>query len=229
VEVFLENGFDGFVSKPIDVIQLNAVLMKFIRDKQTPEVIEEARKQQGKMPNIKHEEELPLLEVFSRDVKKALPFFETINKNISSFTDEDLELFTINAHSMKSALANIGETATSALASRLEIAGDARDMETIRSEIQNLIDALNSIIERIDAKTASSWALTDEDPVYLRDQLKKVSKACVEYDEMTAEATLADLRKMSWTKETKELLDKIAEHLLHSQFDEVVDVLGKLE
>jgi hypothetical protein len=69
--------------------------------------------------------------------------------------------------------------------------------------------------------------LTDEDPVYLREQLKIISDACEEYDELTAEAALVDLRKMSWTKETRELLDKIAELLLHSEFDEVVNMLSE--
>ena len=41
-EVFLENGFDGFISKPIDVRQLNTVLKKLVRDKQPPEVLEAA-------------------------------------------------------------------------------------------------------------------------------------------------------------------------------------------
>jgi CheY-like chemotaxis protein/anti-sigma regulatory factor (Ser/Thr protein kinase) len=34
LEVFLENGFDDFISKPIDIRQMNAVLNKLIRDKQ---------------------------------------------------------------------------------------------------------------------------------------------------------------------------------------------------
>ena len=33
-EIFMENGFDGFISKPIDVRELNVSLNKFIRDKQ---------------------------------------------------------------------------------------------------------------------------------------------------------------------------------------------------
>jgi len=33
-EMFLENGFDGFISKPIDVRQLNDSLNKYIRDKE---------------------------------------------------------------------------------------------------------------------------------------------------------------------------------------------------
>lgn len=42
-EMFIENGFDDFIAKPIDIRQLNAVLNHFIRDKQSPEVIEKAR------------------------------------------------------------------------------------------------------------------------------------------------------------------------------------------
>jgi CheY-like chemotaxis protein len=43
-EIFLMNGFDDFISKPIDLRQLNMALNKHIRDKQPPEVLEAARK-----------------------------------------------------------------------------------------------------------------------------------------------------------------------------------------
>jgi len=43
--VFLKNGFDEFISKPIDIRQLNSVLNKLIRDMYPPEVIEEAHRQ----------------------------------------------------------------------------------------------------------------------------------------------------------------------------------------
>jgi len=42
-EEFLKAGFDGFISKPIQTSQLNAILVKFIRDRQPPEVLEAAR------------------------------------------------------------------------------------------------------------------------------------------------------------------------------------------
>jgi CheY-like chemotaxis protein/two-component sensor histidine kinase len=44
-KVFMENGFSGFLSKPIDTRQLNATLNKFVRDRQPIEVVEAARKQ----------------------------------------------------------------------------------------------------------------------------------------------------------------------------------------
>jgi HPt (histidine-containing phosphotransfer) domain-containing protein len=52
-EMFLTNGFDDFISKPVDMRLLNSALNKYIRDKQTPEVIkatyreEEASKAQA--------------------------------------------------------------------------------------------------------------------------------------------------------------------------------------
>jgi len=42
---FLKNGFDGFLSKPIQTYHLNGVLIKFIRDKQTQATLNEARAQ----------------------------------------------------------------------------------------------------------------------------------------------------------------------------------------
>jgi len=39
-EMFMENGFDGFISKPIDIRQLNLSLNKFIRDKRPGQAAE---------------------------------------------------------------------------------------------------------------------------------------------------------------------------------------------
>jgi len=42
-EMFMNNGFSGFISKPIDINQMDAYITRFIRDKQPPEVIEAIR------------------------------------------------------------------------------------------------------------------------------------------------------------------------------------------
>ena len=43
-EMFLQNGFDEFISKPIDIRQLNTVLNKHIRDKQSQETLDKAQR-----------------------------------------------------------------------------------------------------------------------------------------------------------------------------------------
>jgi HPt (histidine-containing phosphotransfer) domain-containing protein len=42
-EEYIKEGFDGFISKPIQTSQLNAILTKHIKNKQSPEVIEAAK------------------------------------------------------------------------------------------------------------------------------------------------------------------------------------------
>jgi CheY-like chemotaxis protein len=43
IQMFLDNGFTDFLPKPLDTNEINRVLIKHIRDKQPPEVIEQAR------------------------------------------------------------------------------------------------------------------------------------------------------------------------------------------
>jgi PAS domain S-box-containing protein len=47
-KLFLDNGFQAFLTKPIDVIRLDSVLHKWIRDRQSPDVIRSAEAQSGK-------------------------------------------------------------------------------------------------------------------------------------------------------------------------------------
>jgi len=218
-EMFFENGFDGFISKPIDTRQLNNELNRFIRDKQTPEIIAKAREESAKQPaQAISAMDANLLEIFARDVKKSLPIFEKTLERIEDATDEELNLFTIKAHAMKSALANIGENALSQIAFTLEKAGKEQNKNTIKALAQELINALKKIVE----KTEKNKKFTDQDEnsAYLREQLKVVSDACTNYDTRTADIALAKLGEMSWTHETGDVFERISKHILLSEFEE---------
>jgi len=218
-KMFTENGFDGFVSKPIDIRQMNVVLNKMIRNKQSPEVLEAARKEMSrKSISEKPQRSSELLDIFARDAKKYLQFFKNILENIVTATNEDLRLFAINAHAMKSALANIDELEVSGQAASLENFGNARDKNAIQRDTPIFVESLEAIVAKIDAQAGDAPDV-DEDPDFLREQLQIIGKACADYDEQAADAALASLQKMSWTKETKALIDQISEDLLRGDFD----------
>jgi PAS domain S-box-containing protein len=220
-KIFLENGFDDFISKPIDVRQLNYLLNKLIRDKQSPEVLEEARKsapEESKEPEAATKADNVLLSAFVKDAENILPVFESTLENIENISDKDLHLFAIKAHAIKSALANIGETELSELAYTLEKAGKEQNKDTIAQKTRELIDALKSIIKS--NETEKKAADSDEDMAYFCEQLKIIGNACTNYDAIAANAAIANLRKMSWTKKTADIIDGISEHLLHSNFEE---------
>jgi biopolymer transport protein ExbB/TolQ len=156
---------------------------------------------------------------FEADAKNALSIFEDTLENISDASSEDLRLFTIKANSLKNDLKNMGERETSKMAAVLEKAGKEQNKNVIAKETHNFIKALKSIIAKIGVKTDSK-TIENGDPAYLQEQLWIISRACAGYDEKTATSALASLQKMAWAKETKDVLDKIAEHLLHSNFEE---------
>ena len=163
---------------------------------------------------------LSLLPIFAQDAKKALPVFETTLKDLADISADSLNLFTIKAHAIKSALANIGEEELSQIAFTLEKAGRQGDKDMIAQKTQELIDALKLIIEKSEAEAEQNSTGTDnEDSAYLAEQLQIISDACARYDLKTVNMVLADLEKMSWTKETGELIDSISEHLLYSDFE----------
>ena len=227
-KLFLDNGFDEFISKPIDIRQLNAVLNRFIRDKQPPEVIAEARKQRQSHDEstfrVKVSSSDPsLLAIFPLDAKKALPVIEETLKNIDRISNKELHSFTINVHALKSALANIGETAASKLAFILEKAGQEYNKDIIKVHAQTLIDEIVNIMAKIENKKKVVDAISDidSDPDLLHKQMRIICNACADYDERPVYAAIEKLKEFSWKMETQALIDKISEQMLYGDFDEV--------
>ena len=230
-KLFLDNGFDEFISKPIDIRQLNAVLNKFIRDKQSPEVLADARKKKQSMDEAEFNANISkvdstLLSIFPLDVKKSLPVIEGVLKNIDNASEDDLHQFAINVHALKSALANIGEIEASRLAFVLEKAGKDRDKNAIKAHSPTLIFDIRSIMEKLETKRKVVNVTTDvdSDPRLLHDQLQIICDACTDYDERPIYTALEELKEHSWKVDTQALIDKISEQMLYGNFDEV----GKL-
>jgi len=238
-EMFMNSGFDDFISKPIDIRQLNTTLNKLVRDRQPPEVVENARNEKEKMtktnPNysnavVSHE----LLAIFARDANRVMPAIEALLKNADKASSDTFHLFTVSVHAMKSALANIGETRLSQMALTLEQAGKAKNGNTITMQLPSFIKALREITAKAEADSKiKNAAAENENPEILREQLKIISKACAQYDERTVDEALDHLKTMKWTAETEEALDKISQLLLHSDFEEAAQfaasVIGKIE
>jgi CheY-like chemotaxis protein len=225
-EMFLENGLDGFLSKPIDLRQLNALLNRLIRDKQPPEVIEAARRQQDgphagdrvRQPSLDPE----LARIFIRDAEKAVAILEEIYTN-QYRRDDDMQMFVINVHAMKSALANIGEPELAALAHNLEQAGRKRDTSVISSGTPVFLEKLRAVIDNKRPKDEGSETV-DEDRAYLREKLLAIQSACAAYDKKAVKDALTILRRKVWSRQTRGQLETIAERLLHSDLEEVANV-----
>jgi signal transduction histidine kinase/DNA-binding response OmpR family regulator len=230
-EMFLNNGFDDFISKPVDIRQLNVALKKFIYDKQPPEVIQKAKQQkaeQEKYTASKNQVSVgsQLAEIFARDAEKAASVLEAAHKN-KFLGDGDVQMFIINIHAMKSALANIGEPGLSASAQKLEQAGRDRKIKEMILETPVFLNSLRAVIEKIkpkDDESETDYDLSEDEKIILHEKLLIIQKACIDYDKKTAKNTLNELKEKALPRETKDLLNEIAERILHSEFDEAASL-----
>ncbi|MCL1908225.1 MAG: ATP-binding protein [Holophagaceae bacterium] len=231
-EIFLGSGFDGFISKPIDVRQLNSVLNRLVRDKQSPEVIEEAKRQaEAKKGHPAASESGPSIdpgfaEVFVRDASKSLAALEAVIGKGGGYSEEEMRTYTIHAHGMKSALANMGQMGLSEDAAKLEKAGRDGDVGVMASGTQAFLDSLRGFMEGLKPKGVVG-VQAEGDMGHLREKLAEIRAACGEYDQNAADGVLSELRKLSWPNPVSEMLGEMAECLLHSDFDEVADAAEK--
>jgi len=164
-ELFKQNGFDDFISKPIDLRQLNAILNKWVRDKHPIEAKASSEaKALGKVDAANGADvsgeclqlsgktikallgndpillNPKLIEVFCSDAVKAV---DTLR---STLADGDIALYTTTVHAMKSALLNVGKNDAAGLAASLEEAGRNKDNDFILANSENFIKTLEAII-----------------------------------------------------------------------------------
>jgi len=146
-EEFIKNGFDGFISKPIQTKQLNNILNKHIRDKQPPEVLEAARAARdrhmsaatGDIDNYLNQAGVveKLRWEFVRSQKNV---FGNISQALNA---GDLKTAHRLAHSLKGLAALINENALAKAAGNVEQLLAAGEMPT------NHLDALESELARV--------------------------------------------------------------------------------
>ena len=232
-EMFMKNGFDDFISKPIDTRQLNLTLNKLIRDKYPAEIVEAARKQKeiisGKnsQPSVNSQ----LAEFFIRDAKKAAGILEAIYINKCRRAD-DISMFIINVHALKSALANVGQKDLSQKASKLEQAGRDNDMKLIMEELPVFLNSLYLAINEFEENELKVKKDGLGDLSLLKEKLLEIKAACAAYNKKAAKDLLAEIKKKAWSQFVEEHFGVLAGLLLHSEFDEaaknIEDFVSKL-
>ncbi|MCL2109459.1 MAG: response regulator, partial [Oscillospiraceae bacterium] len=223
-ELFLQNGFDEFISKPIDIRQLNAVLNKLIRDKYPPEIRDAAEILPSTPATPAKSIDPRLLEPFLRDARKTASLIETCG-----YTGQDLQVFTIAVHGVKSALAGIGEAELSKEAYALEQAAKRQDVSELKNSAPEFLLKLQSLIEKYEAENDDS-----EDDIFdtaamaiLAEKLSAVKDLCESYNRKEILDTLAEIEAAKLQKTAKNYLQKIKEAVLHSEFEDAANTAAE--
>jgi CheY-like chemotaxis protein len=232
-DIFLACGFDGFISKPIDIRELNVILKKFVRDKYPAEVVEAALKEnvdEDSKNSGENKTGTPplnpeLARIFLGETSRTIALIEQLCEKGGACTDEDIKNYVVTIHGTKGSLANIGELELYGVAAKLEQAGRDKNKTLIFGETPAFLESLRTLAKKLTPpeKENANEEINDDLP-YLREKLLAIKTACSEYATGTAKKTIAELRQKAWSKRFEEPLIRISECLLHSDFDEAISV-----
>jgi CheY-like chemotaxis protein len=228
-EMFLANGFDRFISKPIDSRELDLVLTELIRNRKPPEVIEAARRESHETSVRPKQDFAELKEYFIQDAEDIVKVLENVYAKIDDLGDADIESYTIAAHGIKSALRNIGETTLSELAFDLERAGRARNLEAIAGITPVFIKELKTVIAKTKLKeTNNAVPASGDTMIYLKEKVNEFRTACKTYDTGAAETVLNELVQKNWSQEIDDAINEISLSLLHGEFEKAVSIADRI-
>ena len=228
-EMFMANGFDGFISKPVDARELNALLKTFIRDKHPAEVIKAARLEKHKETQKEKKEEMKenpksnaiperIKKAFLSDAKRIIASLDELFPRLSLENEEDIQSYIVSVHGIKNALVIVNEKLISALAYKLEHEGRNRNIKVMMNETPLLLSELRELVARLESDNS------DGDIAVLRSKMLLVMTACSANDKKIAETTLDELKQKNWSEKIKENLDAISMHLRNGEFNKASEV-----
>ncbi|GBU23491.1 histidine kinase [Fibrobacteria bacterium R8-3-H12] len=211
-EMFFSNGFNDFLSKPIDTAKLNSILEKWLPEEKQERAMETVHERS----NIN----LEILDVFHKDGLKKI---EELKECLET---DNCHLYTIYVHALKSASASIGALDLSEMAKSLEMAGKQGDFAYIKQHTPQFLATLKILLNNINA-TLLANKKNDQEPIdfeTLKIELNKLKEAIGAFDSDAIDEATVSLKAFTQVADVENILQKT----LIGGYDEVVAMIDTL-
>jgi signal transduction histidine kinase/DNA-binding NarL/FixJ family response regulator/HPt (histidine-containing phosphotransfer) domain-containing protein len=255
-EMFLTQGFNGFLSKPIEIAKLDAIIAEWIpREKQIktePLETENTEKDGGvSFPEIAGVDTAAgiaatggtvsgyrkVLSMFRKDAEERLAFLKNFNAAAGlEDTGKNLSMFVTQVHALKGASATLGAAEVSAEAARLEAAGKAKDAAAIREALPGFIERLAALVKGIETTLTDGiengkGIIENGKPENLNFQLSIFNSLAVALEARDFEnidRLLAQLEQEKFDAETAEKVEAVSDAVLMAEYEKALEIVKKL-
>ncbi|MDR0456648.1 MAG: response regulator [Treponema sp.] len=244
-EMFLSNGFVGFISKPIDLQEMYGILKEWLPPEKIKERMEESHEKTSgdfmdalnKVSEINTEIGLSRVSGMEKIYRETVELF---NKKLVTECDVmsanvhkgDIKNFSISVHAMKSALSTIGAMNLSETASKLETASKDNDIEYCTERFPAFKDKLLNLHEALSAIFSGGETVADKkagDAGYLRKNIEKALAAASDFDGDAGLEALNDLLAFDFGEQSNAVLENAAAAFRDFKFDAAVELLNGLK
>ena len=236
-EMFLENGFNDFLSKPIETTKLNGILSKWVP------------KEKQKLPipddNIADEETSMEIIIEGVDTAKGISFsggstrdyLDTLRifhkdgsikagELAACLENNDLPLYTTYVHALKSACANIGAAKLSEDAKILEDAGRNQNMDFITKHNDSFAASLKKLLADIaELTSASTEKLTHDKSIdmgELKDQIAELKTALETFNMIAIDQVSLKLQDFKHLPGTGETVSDILQSVFAGEYEQAM-------
>ncbi|MDR1084271.1 MAG: transporter substrate-binding domain-containing protein [Deltaproteobacteria bacterium] len=245
-EMFLTNGFNDFLSKPIEVDKLSAIMDKWI-----PLVKKGQAPDSPPGPSSLETDGLPiisgldtraglvqvggtaqryiqLLEMFVADTRARLPFFRPCP------LENDWKEFTAQIHALKSSLASIGAKELAFFASKLEKSGRPETSSLTPEATDYFCESLKALIERIEAALSAFRPQQDQEGYEAQSGrfhalLGELAEALALENLDVIDSVLAELKTLSLSAGLRKVISSVSQRILSADFKKAIEEIEGLK
>jgi len=238
-QMFLENGFQAFISKPIDMIRLDSILRKWVKKKDYEEKDEVSN---ADLLNVKTNKilfnnvtidgvsidsglesfagnEEMYIKVLQSYTENTFPLLNIIQKHLESGNLAD---YAVTVHGIKGSSFGIGAMRAGLEAERLEHLAKSGRKEQVLSENGAFIEYLNNLLNSINDALATLKNKNNKPVAAVPDPelLKELRKACGNYDVGKVDKIMELLESYEY-ENGAELIAWLHEQIKEMSFNEI--------
>jgi signal transduction histidine kinase/HPt (histidine-containing phosphotransfer) domain-containing protein/FixJ family two-component response regulator len=235
-EMFLAEGFNDFIAKPIDVAKLDDALDRWIPpEKKELKAAEPdsrgsgAAASIGDIPGIDTKSGIDMtggseavyrtvLSAFCNDVQQRLQFLQNAPEKAS------MNAFITQIHALKGAAAYIGAAEISSYAARLEEAGNAGNIVFLDENLSEFVCLLSELVNKIAAALEADKAGRAE----LLPLLRELEAALKSQDAGETDRILNELNQKPLDAKIRETLEKISDAVSMEIYDSALKIVESL-
>jgi PAS domain S-box-containing protein len=246
-EMFYKHGFQAFITKPIDIMELDSVIKKWVHDEAqgTPsdvlgsgaspasELIPEDKNDENAAMHIPGVDTEKGISLYAGEMDIYLPLLRSYASNTPGILDklrnvspETLPDYVIAVHGLKGISASIGAQAIRDAALNLETISRAGDLggvlalnDKLIKDTETLVANLKAWLERYDSRNAKPRLKAPD-----RELLEKLRQSCENYDMGGIDQAMSELESTNY-EEGAELLAWLRERIDVSELAEAAERL----
>jgi len=245
-EMFFKHGFQAFISKPIDIMELDSVIRKWVRnDAHEDSSVPGESSAADVSPEDENDEDIVIdipgvnaengIFLYGGDKKIYLSILRSFAVNTPGILDElrivsreTLPNYIINVHGLKGSCAGIGAEEVRKAASDLETISRAGDLDEVLAQNDKLIEDAETIIADVKAWLENYDAHHEKPRLKTPDRevLARLRQSCEHYDMSGIDKAMSELESANY-EENADLVAWLKEKINISEIDEVTARLAQ--